>query len=125
MKFPTTNIIAEILLTPMGTFPQQSLLNTLGVAIAENCPKINNICTDRLNKLNKYIEANGAYMVVAGYPVIVKEKPSEEFCQALDAFQTQPENQLDCPVISDYTDYCYDESYFFDTIYHLNDRGVE
>lgn len=104
---------------------ENSILNALSVDVAEYCPKINNVCIDRLNDLNKYIKANGAYMVVAGYPIIVKGEPSDEFIQALDAFQIQLNSQLDCPVISNYIDYCYDESYFFDTIYHLTDCGVE
>lgn len=33
--------------------------------------------------------------------------------------------ELQCPIISDFTDYIIDEKYFFDSAYHLNDQGVK
>lgn len=40
------------------------------------------------------------------------------------AFQQQLESKLDCPVISDFTDYFIDYQYFFDTAFHLTDEGT-
>ena len=108
----------------IGVKRENSELNSLGIEATEYCPRINDICMYRLNTLNSYINANGACMVVAGYPIIVKERPSAAFLEALSVFQAQLEAQLECTVISDFTEYCYDESYFFDTVYHLTDAGV-
>ncbi len=101
-----------------------SMLDELEIDVGEYCPEISNICVNRLNELNSYIQERGASMVVAAYPIIVKEAPSTAFLNELEAFQTQLEEQLTCPVISHFSDYCYDENYFFDTIYHLTDAGA-
>ena len=62
-------------------------------------------------------------MAVAAYPVANGEfSPAEE---EWDAFQIQLESALDCPVISQFKDYRLDYSYFFDTVHHLIDAGVE
>ena len=60
---------------------------------------------NRLNKLNAYLESKGATMVVAGYPIGDGEftPDREDFI----AFQKQLQEELDCQVISDYTDYFY------------------
>ena len=32
-------------------------------------------------------------------------------------------NSIDVPVLGSYSEFMYDKSMFFDTVYHLNDRG--
>lgn len=85
-------------------------------------PEMNDVCIERLNELNAYLNAQGATMVVAGYPIGKGEfTPSEdEFLK----FQDQLEKQLDCEVISDYRDYMFDYSYFYDTFLHLTTDGA-
>lgn len=92
------------------TFEEQSL------------PEINDTCIERLNELNAYLNARGATMVVAGYPIGKgKFTPTEtEFVQ----FQSKLQEQLDCNVISDYRDYMFDYSYFYDTFLHLTTDGA-
>lgn len=86
-------------------------------------PEINDTCINRLNDLNTYINKKGAQMVVAAYPIVKCEfTPADE---AYREFQKDLENQLACPVISNFTDYIIDEQFFFDSAYHLNDRGVQ
>ena len=86
-------------------------------------PEINDICINRFNNLNKYITARGADMVIAAYPIVNCEyTPGEEDYIKL---QEELKERLECPIISDFTDYMFDERYFFDSAYHLNDDGVE
>ena len=40
-------------------------------------------------------------------------------------FQANLEEKLDCRVISDFTDYIYDESLFYNTNLHLTNAGAE
>lgn len=85
-------------------------------------PLINNECIDRLNLLNKYIIEQGAIMVIAGYPILDDGSGSSE--DKYMEFQNELEELVDCPVISDYIDYFFDRSYFYNTCLHLTDKGA-
>lgn len=86
-------------------------------------PEVNDICTGRLNELNRYVTDCGASLVVAAYPIADGEftPPEEEYV----LFQTELQEALDCPVISDYRDYFFDYDYFYDTQYHLTSEGAD
>lgn len=86
-------------------------------------PAINDVTAGRINELNQWLKERGATLLVAAYPIGNGEltAPKEEF----EAFQKKLEEALDCPVISQYTDYMYDYDYFYDTDYHLTDEGVK
>ena len=86
-------------------------------------PEIADITADRINELNQYMEDRGATLLIAGYPIMVGEgtPPEEEYVN----FQKQLEDAMDAEVISDFTDYMIEYRYFYDTIYHLTDEGVE
>ena len=85
-------------------------------------PEINAICTERLNTLNKYVAEHGASLVIAAYPIAYGEftPPETEYIQ----FQTELQEALDCPVISDYRDYFIDYDLFYDTNLHLTNKGA-
>lgn len=87
-----------------------------------SAPKINQTCTERLNRLNSYVTDKGAILLVAGFPIPEGENtaPAEDFIQ----FQEQLSHELECPIISDYTDYFLDYKYFYDTTRHLTDEGA-
>ena len=87
-----------------------------------NPPSINDITIDRINKLNEKITEKGAVLLVAGYPIGKGEltAPEEEFVK----IQKILSERLACPVISDYRDYMFDYSLFFDTDLHLTTEGV-
>lgn len=83
---------------------------------------VSDVAANRLNALNAYLEERGADMVVAAYPVAVwEETPSPE---AYYEMGMEMSEALDCPVISDFRDYRYDTSYFYDTHSHLTDAGT-
>ncbi len=86
-------------------------------------PSITKETTDRLNEFNEECLQVGATLVIAAYPIVNGEgaKPIAEF----QSFQDELAEHLDSPVISDFTEYILDYSYFYDTVYHLNDQGVE
>lgn len=85
-------------------------------------PSINDNCINRLNDLNRYITEHGATMVIAAYPIAYgpDTPPAKEY----QTFQAELEARLDCPVISDYTDYFYEYKYFFNTEFHMTDEGA-
>ena len=85
-------------------------------------PEINDTCVNRLNELNQYVTDRGATLLVAAYPIadVAVTPPVQDYI----AFQEKLQESLDCPVISDYTDYFMDKSYFYDTNYHLTDEGA-
>ncbi|MDD6811833.1 MAG: hypothetical protein PUD93_08215 [Lachnospiraceae bacterium] len=85
-------------------------------------PTINDTCVNRLNKLNQYVTERGATLLIAAYPIadVAVTPPAQDYI----AFQEKLQESLDCPVISDYTDYFIDGSYFYDHFYHLTDEGA-
>lgn len=85
-------------------------------------PEISPDTIRRLNEYTRYVRSCGATLVVAGYPIAdgTGTAPESDF----NAFQRELESQLDCPVISDYTDYFFPHAYFYDTQYHLTDEGA-
>ncbi len=92
--------------------------------LTEETPEINDTCTDRINRLSDYLEKRGAKLVIAGYPVIVDGEGSSQYREEMGRFEQELREKLTCDVISDFQDYIYDRSYFYDTTYHLTDEGV-
>lgn len=87
-------------------------------------PEINDICANRLNILNAYVNSQGADLVVAGYP-IAYGKYSNFTKNDFGEFERKLADKLDCIIISDYTDYFYPYDYFYNTSYHLTYKGAE
>lgn len=85
-------------------------------------PGINDICMERINKLNKFLTERGATLLVAGYPI----GNGNITADALEfvSFQEQLSDRLDCPVISNYPDYMFDYKYFYNSNLHLNTEGA-
>jgi hypothetical protein len=87
-------------------------------------PYINDICTNRLNELNDYCKAQGATMVIAGFPIaygqysIYNEKDFVDFQKELD-------DMVDAPIISDFTDYMYPYEYFYNSALHMTEQGAK
>lgn len=86
-------------------------------------PMVNDICVNRLNELNKYIESQGATMLIAGYPIADGEyTPTKD---NYEKFERELREKIDCPVISSVDDYYFSYNLFFDTYYHLTNEGAE
>ncbi len=86
-------------------------------------PKIGDVCVNRLNQLNEYCKSKGAVMLIAGYPIF-KPKDEDVDVQYFKKFKQKLQERLDCEVISDYTDYIYDETLFYNTNLHLTNEGA-
>lgn len=86
-------------------------------------PQITESTIRRLNHLNRYIRERGGTMLVAGYPIGQGEftPPAEVF----ENFEKDLRENLDCEVISKFTDYFIPYECFYDTYLHLNDEGVK
>lgn len=86
-------------------------------------PAISDDVVERLNELNQYLTDRGATMLIAGFPIadtpLGPEKPVYE------AFEAELNAKMDAPVISDFDEYVFPESYFFNTGFHLNNVGKE
>ena len=88
-----------------------------------NVPEINDTCVSRLNQLNRYIEEQGATMLVAGYPIGYGEYTPD--ASEFDTFEQKLRQALDCDVISHYTDYFLPYELFYNTKLHLTAEGAE
>ena len=86
-------------------------------------PRISDSCAERINEYNRYIRDRGAVLLVVGYPIADGENTPDR--KRYKDFQRELEEKLDCPVISDYTDYFIPYKYFYNTILHLTWEGVQ
>lgn len=88
----------------------------------EKAPQVNDICTNRLNELNKYAKQKGATLLIAGYPISHGKysPPDEEY----EKFQAKLKEKIDCEIISDFRDYFMPYEHFYDTTLHLNKEGA-
>ncbi|WMJ22945.1 hypothetical protein RBG61_13275 [Paludicola sp. MB14-C6] len=76
-----------------------------------------------LNEYHKYVESQGATLFM-GVPPIMQEI-FEMTDEELADFQEELENSIQFELISDFNNYIYSETLFYNTNLHLNDRGVE
>lgn len=85
-------------------------------------PSISEAYVKRVNALNDYVRGKGATLLVAAYPIAWGENapPKEDYMQ----FERELRSRLECDVISDYTQYCMDPKYFFNTYLHLTEEGA-
>ena len=86
-------------------------------------PSVTEDTVERINDFNDFCLSRGALLLVVGYPIAYGEyTPSkEEYIE----FQNMLSGYLQCPVISDYTDYFIPYDYFYNTIYHLTEEGTK
>ncbi len=85
-------------------------------------PKINKTCTERLNRLNEYLNDRGATLLIAGYPIGDGEYTPEK--EQFDVFEQELRDSLNCCVISHFTDYFIPYHFFYDTRLHLSEEGA-
>ncbi|MBQ7066845.1 MAG: hypothetical protein IJN92_08470 [Lachnospiraceae bacterium] len=86
-------------------------------------PAIGDTYVKRINELNEYLQERGATLVIAAYPIAYYEgAPAKE--KYVD-FQKELEDKMNCPVISDYTDYCLKPELFYNTYLHLTNDGAK
>lgn len=87
-------------------------------------PPVDEICTKRLNCLNKYITDRGATLLIGGYPIAYGEKKPNDI--EFEDFRSNLQSKLNFPIISDYRDYFYPYEDFYNTTLHLtNDAAIE
>ena len=58
-------------------------------------------------------------------PSAIAEKITPEDCLSIQTLEVSLKENLEFPVISKLEDYHYPKSWFFDTLFHLNDTGKE
>lgn len=90
---------------------------------SQEVPRVGDACVDRLNALAAYLESRGATLLLAAFPIASGEYTP--LVEEYEAFQEELESRLNFPVISYFTDYLMEYGYFYDTLFHLTDAGVE
>lgn len=83
--------------------------------------KINKDVILYLNEFNKYVESKGAKFVLSFPPI------SDEYAivdkKQIDEYENYLKDNLDCDIISKIEDYIMPNEYFFNTMYHPNNKG--
>lgn len=77
---------------------------------------------DNMTKVRMKVEKKGGKFVIAGYPIIYKGTPPEP--SKYDKFNNEMREKLGEIVISDYSDYVYPNTLFYDSHLHLNTEGA-
>lgn len=85
-------------------------------------PELDDVTANRVNELNDYLHERGATLLIAGYPIATGEFSVNE--EEVAQFQNQLEERTECEVISDFRDYMYEYSFFYDTPVHLTTEGA-
>lgn len=77
----------------------------------------------RLNELNSWVESKGATLLLTAYPIADGQytPPKKEF----EDFERKLREQVECEVISDFTDYMFPYEYFYNTAKHLTEEGAD
>lgn len=86
-------------------------------------PEMNSRGIARANAFAEYCRKQGAVCLMSGCPVAFGEysPPAEDYRR----FQQELEQALEFEMISDYEDYFFDYSLFFDTQFHLTTEGAQ
>ncbi len=89
---------------------------------SDGLPALSDEFVEHFNNLCHELNERGVKVVVAAPPIYVCENtPSKE---EYKAFEETLRSKLDCEVISDFTEYYMDKDYFWDSKFHLNEKGV-
>lgn len=106
-----------------NVYPRTASTEDLDLASYVAVPLISDTYVNRINELNAYVRQRGATLLVAAYPIAWHEDAPEK--EEYARFEKELRERLDCPVISDYTQYCFEPKYFFNTYLHLTDEGAK
>ncbi len=80
---------------------------------------------DYINEYARFCEWRGADVYFGFSPMNEMGFSEGADEDSLKAFSKHLEKELDCPIISNITDYVYEAGYFYDTNFHLNEAGVK
>lgn len=121
--YEADNVYARFLVNQYGDACAPRTTSEYTFTMPVNPPRIADNTINRINELNDYITSRGATMLVAGIPIGNGELTAD--VSEFEAFTQEISNRLTCTVISNYADYLYDYSYFYDTNGHLTDDGTK
>lgn len=105
-------------------YPREYDKNLFDDSVHSSVPQINDVCAKRLNRLSEYCAKKNATLLVAGFPIMQRSGEVLDRNE-YENFQMNLAEKLDCRIISDFTDYIYDESLFYNTNLHLTNEGAE
>lgn len=84
----------------------------------------NDVPWKQMREFKQWCDKNGVRVLATFpnaryFPVYDTKASQERFAQLVEAY-----HRLGIPTVGTPKDFIYDRSYFYDTVYHLNDRGV-
>lgn len=85
-------------------------------------PTINDKFVRNINKYDKYIREKGATLLIIGYPIICNNE--RKYIEQYDKFTKELKNELNCEVISNYSNYLINYRYFYNGYLHLTEEGA-
>ena len=86
-------------------------------------PSVNDCCIKRINDFCRYCRKKGAVIVISGAPIVCGLPDFQ--AQYYKNFQSDLERKVDCPVISDFSDYFFGKEYFYGGAFHMTNEGAE
>ena len=103
-----------------NVFPRPCSLD--GASFSLQHYSVNSVCMDRINRFYNYCNSRGVTLVISGAPIIsgLDGFDLDEYLK----FHSDVEKFAKCPVISDFRDYVFDKSYFYDCAFHLTNEGA-
>lgn len=106
-----------------NNFPRIYDTDLMDFSLLRDEPQISKKCIDRMNSFNEYCKNKGASMYVAAYPIY---RMTDEVIDLniYNSFQSDLCRFLDCKVISNFSDYIFDETLFYNSILHLTNEGA-
>lgn len=114
------NEYGDMIFQRMGTIMPEGYDPTVPIDLLPSIT--NDEYIDYVNDYIAYCERQGARVYFSWPPM--NEMGVQQDEAGILAYATFIRENVDCPVISDISDYILDPGYFYDTNYHVNDIGV-
>ena len=114
------NEYGDMIFQRMGTIMPEGYDPTVPIDLVPTIT--NDEYIDYVNDYIAYCERQGARVYFSWPPM--NEMGVQQDEAGILAYATFIRENIDCPVISDISDYILDPGYFYDTNYHVNDIGV-
>lgn len=106
-----------------NAFPRPQPAEPIAPFAEQRLPEIGDAAIDRMNALHRTLSEKGATLLLASFPIASGEYTP--LVSEYDALWTELTQRLEFPLISYFPEYMLNYNYFYDTLYHLTDDGVQ
>ena len=106
-----------------NAFPRPERTGSISASIESfDASKINPVIMKNLDRYYQHALSQGAKVFISFPPLAKNAVVYDE--ESIIAYYAALDEQTNIPIISEITDYLYEDIVFYDTYYHLNDNGV-